>query len=168
MGDRKAFEQLIENTQNMVYSIVYSHVQNRDTAEDLAQDTYVKAFTSLNGLKEPLKIRSWLTSIAHHTAIDWVRKKKEKATYSAFDHEELKDKQGIEKRELNTLIWQVLEDLEPEEKELVILKYTESFSYKELSDVFKVSEAAVRVKLCRLHQRLEEKLRFLKEEFYEL
>src|SRR3972149_3252691 len=77
MGDRKAFEQLIYDTQNMIYGIAYSHVQDTNIAEDLAQETYLKAFVSLNGLKNPSKIKTWLASIAHHTAIDWCRKKKE-------------------------------------------------------------------------------------------
>lgn len=168
MRGRKAFELIVEKTQNMIYGIVYSHVQNRNVAEDLAQDTYVKAFTSLNGLKEPLKVRSWLTSIAHHTAIDWIRKKKEIPSQSTFTYKETNDGRIAEKRELQTLIWQVIKELKPDEIELVVLRYTESLSYKELSSIFNMSEVAVRVKLCRLHQRLEERLKFIKENAYEL
>ena len=156
MGDKIAFEQLVKETRNMVYGIVFSHVHEANTAEDLAQDTYIKAYTHLNGLKHPEKIKAWLSSIAHHTAIDWIRKKKELPR----DPEKL----DVETKQPahNEIVWDALELLKPHERKIIVLRYIEELSYKEIATTLKMTVTTVGVTLLRLRQRLEE---LLKENF---
>lgn len=72
-GDAEAFGFLVERHFEVVHLIAYSRVRDRDAAEDIAQDVFVKAFLSLEHLRDPGKFRPWLSQIARHLALNWRR-----------------------------------------------------------------------------------------------
>lgn len=162
-GDKGSFEKLVMETRTLVFRIVYSHVQDKDIAEDLSQDTYLKAYGSLNGLKDPLKIKSWLCSIASHTAIDWIRRKKE-MSFENVPEESIKQVKGRAEYKENEVIDHILEKLEPPQRKILFLRYVENLSYNEIAEILNMTASAVGVELFRLRNHLETTFQPLKGE----
>ena len=75
-GDTKSFAYLIDKHKDMVYTVALRIIRNREDAEELAQDVFVKAFQSIDKFKKESKFSTWLYRIAYNTSISKVRKKK--------------------------------------------------------------------------------------------
>ncbi len=75
--NRKNLEETMMATRKLVFSIVSGYVKDQAIAEDLTQDTYLKAFTSTDSLKDKDRIKPWLCTIARNLSINWLKKKKE-------------------------------------------------------------------------------------------
>jgi len=73
-GDRGAFEELVRRTTRLVYSRLYLETGSREQAEDLVQETYLRAFRSIGQVTDPKGFRAWLLSIAQSSAIDAYRR----------------------------------------------------------------------------------------------
>ena len=73
-GSRPAFERLVERYFGMVYAIGYARLRQRETAEDLAQEVFLRVMLSLEQLKEPRWFAPWLGRIARNLALDWEKK----------------------------------------------------------------------------------------------
>src|SRR6516164_4441182 len=74
--DASAFERLVREHQHLVYCVALSVCKDPATAEDLAQEAFLKAYRSVDEVREPAQLKTWLYSIARFTAIDWVRRRK--------------------------------------------------------------------------------------------
>ncbi len=155
MGDRAAFENLVKETQNMVYRVIYAHVQDRTVSEDLTQETFLKAWLSLNGLKDPLKLNGWLCSIARHTAIDWVRKQRPQKTLVPHLSADL----GEGSDDLLIRARRVLKELDPYEREMIFLRYQQGLSYKEIAAAMEMSSSGVGEKLFRIRAKMRESIK---------
>ena len=75
-GEQEAITELYNRTYNNAYYTVKALIKDEDTALDIIQDSYVKAFKSLNQLQETDKFRAWIKRICHNRAVDYLRKKK--------------------------------------------------------------------------------------------
>ena len=73
-GDGAAFEQLVRRTARLVYSRLYLEVGDAHRAEDLSQETFLTAWRSIAQVTDPAGFRTWPLSVAHTTAIDWIRR----------------------------------------------------------------------------------------------
>ena len=81
-GDTNAFAYLVDSYKNMVYSLAYKMTKNREEAEEISQDTFIKAFKKINNFKGDSKFSTWLYRIAYHTSLDYLKKsKKEHHTF---------------------------------------------------------------------------------------
>ena len=88
-GDNKAFDTLLKRHQTRVFSYIYSIVKNRDVADDLFQETFVKAITTIKQQRysESGKFSAWISRIAHNLIIDYYRQEKSENLVSADDGE---------------------------------------------------------------------------------
>src|ERR1041384_674595 len=75
-GDREAFETVIRSTSRNLFAIAYGILQNREEAEDVVQDTFVKAWKSRWRVRDSAKLPAWLSTIARHRARDLARKRR--------------------------------------------------------------------------------------------
>src|ERR1700704_5751631 len=75
-GDREAFEMIIRTHSRMLFAIAYGILQNREEAEDVVQDSLVKAWKTRWRVRDPKKFPAWLATIARHKAHDIIRKRK--------------------------------------------------------------------------------------------
>jgi RNA polymerase sigma-70 factor (ECF subfamily) len=73
-GDRPAFEELVRRTSRLIYVRIYLETGDRQKAEDLLQETYLRAYRGLKKLTEPASLRAWLRTIAHKVVLDHVRR----------------------------------------------------------------------------------------------
>ena len=80
--DANAFESLVREHQHMVYCVALSFCKDPASAEDVAQEAFLKAYRSVDEMRDPARLKTWLYSIARYTAIDWVRRRKHERTGS--------------------------------------------------------------------------------------
>src|SRR6476660_10540849 len=88
-GDREAFEMVIRSTSRNLFAIAYGVLQNREEAEDVVQDTFVKAWKSRWRVRDSAKLPAWLSTIARHRARDLARKRKPEPLPENFDSNEV-------------------------------------------------------------------------------
>ena len=151
-----------------VYRKCISFVKEDDIAENLTHDIFIKVYLNLSSFKQKSKFSTWLYSITYNFCIDYLRKSKKQQVYNLDDQKEivgdadidsLAELKGIELKRLK----QLLEKVKPEEKMILLMKYREEMSIKEIQAVFQISESAVKMRI----KRAKEKVRFLYETHYE-
>lgn len=147
--EAKAQAQIIELTQNRLFKFCMLLGNNRELAEDLCQEAYIKAFDQLHKLNAADTFYPWLCQIAKNLFFDFKRKQKEKLS----EAEEIKNTQ-TQNSDLDEIIQvqRVLAVLEPEDRYLLLLIDLEGLSYKETAEQLKISEEAVRSRLHRIRQ----------------
>ncbi|WP_299051034.1 sigma-70 family RNA polymerase sigma factor [uncultured Polaribacter sp.] len=160
-GDTNAFSYLVDNYKNMVYSLAYKMTKNKEEAEEISQDTFIKAYKNLSNFKGDSKFSTWLYKIAYHATLDAVKKNKRNA--STFEINEITYNQiksvenileGIERKERAKILNECLLKLPEEERSIIWMFYYEELSLKEIIEISGLSEANIKVKLHRARKRL--------------
>lgn len=160
-GDTNAFSFLVEKYKDMVFTLAIKVTKNREEAEEVSQDSFIKAFKSLKSFKGDSKFSTWLYKIAYNNCMDRVKKNARK--YNTTDIDEVVENriqsadntlQSIERKERAVLMNECLEELPEDERTLVWLFYYKELSLKELIEVTSHSEANVKVKLHRARKKL--------------
>ncbi len=175
-GDRNAYAVLVDRYKNMVLTLALRLVRNREEAEEIAQDAFVKAFRSLPGFRGKSKFSTWLYRIVYNTAISSLRKKETERVQAVGD--DLPDTEPAESRsmyasltgeERKKFIDKALETLSEEERFLVIMHYYEDSELDELAEITGLTKTNVKVRLHRTRKKMMAYLRsYLKEETYSL
>lgn len=160
-GSEKAFNQLITENQNKVYKLALSLVKNPTDAEDIAQETFVRVYTSINSFKGNSSLSTWLHKITYNLALDFIKKnsKKAKVTKTLDDPEdaELLSLSGetdipervFENSQLKELIYSSLNKLPEEQRVLIELKDIHGFSYEEILEITGLKEGTMKSRLIR-------------------
>lgn len=164
--DKDAFGQIYSLFFQRIYRFIYYSVHNQQLAEDITQDTFLRAWRALASFSTSRgSFQAFLFAIARNLVIDWYRKKKEisleaVADPSYLEHVDEKITQDEEKQQLN----RVLDKLKFDQRQIITLRYFEELSFFEIGKVVHLSEGAVRV---RLHRILKQLKSYLKEKDYE-
>src|SRR6185369_10282055 len=114
-GDRQAFGQIVRRYQGMISGLIYSACGDLQRSEDLAQETFLSAWKSLSGLREPAKLPAWLCQIARHRARDLLRKTSSERTGLGRFWERQQEAatrppdEAMIRREEETVLWRALE-----------------------------------------------------------
>lgn len=154
----KYFEILYNRYYSKVLDKCYSFVKNRQLAEELAEDIFSKVFEKLPSFKQLSSFSSWLYSIAYNYCIDYLREKK-KLHYPNWNKEnelpEIIDdtEEKIEEINYENLL-KILELIHPEEKALLLMKYKEELSMKQIGVALRISEDAAKMRLKRARARV--------------
>jgi RNA polymerase sigma-70 factor (ECF subfamily) len=155
--DAKGFERLVQDHQEMVYAVALSHCGDRSAAEDVAQEAFLKAYRSFDGLKRPAQLRSWLYSIARFTAIDWVRRRKREAPRPLPEDRAAPDTDVAEDRAMRVMT--AIQGLRDDYREILLLRYVRGLSYADIAKAVGGTASAVGEKLHRVREMVREKLR---------
>ena len=160
-GNTHAFGELVERYQGYVFTIIIRMVKVREEAEEVAQDTFVKAFESLASFRGESKFSSWLYSIAYRKALDRIRKnKKYKASQLLEDITESEEGNSenalhiLEDKERKQQIQDCIMQLPEVDAALITLYYFEDQSIKEIAGITQLSEENIKVKLYRSRKKL--------------
>lgn len=160
-GDQRAFSQLVEAYQRPVFNLTYRMLGNPQEAEDAAQETFLRAYASLDKYNPDHKFSTWLFSIANHHCIDRLRKRR--VTYVSMD-----DSPVMQSMQSNTPqpegtalagehsaeVQRMLNELDPDYRMPLILRYWEDYSYEEIAASMGLTIAAVKSRLFRARQQI--------------
>ena len=167
-NDVNAYASLVDMHKDMVFTIALKIVRNREDAEEIAQDVFVKAYQSLATFKKESKFSTWLYRIVYNTAISKTRKKNIETTninyniVENYSEDDINDNLNrLDNNEQKTIINTVLKKLNPEDHLLVTLYYFEEKSIDEISEIVNISQSNVKVKLFRIRKKLYGEIQYL-------
>ncbi len=137
-GDFKAFEELVRLYQNRIYNFVYRIVYERETAEDLAQETFIRAFKNLAGIDVNLSFKSWLYKVAVNLTNDYLKEKYARYQFEDFrdltnPEFELKDEASAARIKKAVFLEEGLRRIDAKYRAVLLLYFKEGFSYKEIA-----------------------------------
>ena len=160
-GDTNAFAYLVDNYKNMVFSLAFKMTKNREEAEEISQDTFIKAFKNLHKFKGDSKFSTWLYRIAYHACLDAIKKNKNhnnSVEINEITYNQIKSVdnilQGIERKERAKVMNDCLLKMPEEERSILWMFYFDELSLKEIIEVTNLSEANLKVKLYRARKGL--------------
>jgi RNA polymerase sigma-70 factor, ECF subfamily len=163
-GSQSAFEQIVHRYQRPVISLIARITGDRMQAEDLAQQTFVKAFRSLAAFDTTRRLSSWLFRIAQNTAIDAMRRSRSLPASteavpigSADGPDEPAAPPGpdpVERQELGRALEQALAQLRPDQRAAIELRYESGLSFDEIGAVLGVPEVTARSHVHRARKQL--------------
>lgn len=160
-----SFEEIYDEYKTAIYNYVYHLVGDREQADDLTQDTFLKAFKALPKMDSSLKLSAWLYRIATNTAYDALRRRKLIAwlPWQDLDHEPA-DLESADPQEIygtTELVRAALRRM-PQQYRAALLLYTqEGFSYNEIAHALNIAESGVKMYLSRARQSFREHYRSL-------
>ena len=170
-GQTNYFSYIVERYQDIVFSIALKVLKNREDAEEMAQESFIKAYKSLHTFQGKAKFSTWLYRITYNTCISETRKKKQ--YFTSTDEVQISDEaeemnlDGIPAENREKYVKAALEKLPEDEYTLVVLYYFEDQSVDEISKVTGLSESNTKVKLHRARKKLYTILNeMLKEDLY--
>lgn len=163
------FEEIYHNHKKMVYNLVLSYVQNTQDAEEIMQDVFVIVYEKLPTFKNNSSLRTWIYRISINKSLDFIKSKKAKKRFGFFTSFSEKNSEIFEltdynhpgillenKQELEKL-FSLINELNDNQKTVIILNKIEQKSLKEIAEIMNISEKAVESTLQRAKQNLKTK-----------
>ncbi|WP_379086482.1 RNA polymerase sigma factor [Pedobacter sp. UC225_65] len=176
-GNTASYSVLVKRHQRFVFTLAMRFAKNREDAEEIAQDCFVKAYRALGTFKQTSKFSTWLYTIVYTTAMTFLRKKR-LDTQSINDDEHVLqiansgtgfDADLVEKKSSHAYLNQAIDLLLPDDAAIITLFYKGEQSLEEIGLALGMEPNTVKVKLHRARLRLKEKLQYLlKDEVKEL
>lgn len=176
-GDKEAYRSLVEKYQQRVFAIAFDVVRSREDAEDIAQETFVKAYLSLPDFKGESSFYTWLYRIAYNMAIDFKRRVIRRGGAPVeFDEARVdavaegggavqnrfgSPQELMLRKEESQQIQKVLAEISPEHRTVITLREIEGLSYEEIADVVGVSKGTVMSRLHYARKHLQQGLQAL-------
>ena len=173
-GDDAAFAELVKKYQQPVHALVWRKVGDFHIAEEITQDTFLKAYQKLTTLKEPQRFASWLYVIATNRCKAWLRRKRlwmqsldatggmqlEKATYSGYV---ISENERVTAESQREVVKELLAKLQESERTVMTLHYFGEMTCEEISKFLGVSVGAIKSRLSRARHRLKKEEPMIRE-----
>jgi RNA polymerase sigma-70 factor (ECF subfamily) len=161
-GSQDAFEQIVRRYQRPVVSLIARMTGDRMLAQDLAQETFIRAFRSLAAFDTTRRLSSWLFRIAHNIAIDALRRSRQPPASSDAKHitpaaNEPSTPAGpdpVERQELGRALEAALAELRADQRSAIVLRYENGLSFAEIGSVLGVPEVTARSHVHRARKEL--------------
>ena len=180
-GRESAYRELIRRYERPVLSLIHRMVRDRELAEDLAQDTFVKVLNALDRYRPEFKFSSWIFKIAHNTALDSLRRRElptlsldgapdavtaeaQEATRPMVATDEPTPVDYTEGRELGVQIERAIARLRPEYATAVTLFHMEGLAYEEIAETMSLPLGTVKTFIHRARKELRQHLAHLETE----
>ena len=166
-NNTQMFALLYDRYSSIVYSKCLSFVKSKEIAEDLTHDLFIQLFTKIKSFRGEAKFSTWLYSFTYNFCVNYVQRDKYKNNEKTSDElekslgnvEEIDDSLIFEIRASNLKL--ILEKIPPEDKILLLMKYQDDMSIKELSVLLEIGESAVKMRLNRAKKRALEQYQTL-------
>lgn len=166
-GNTQAFSLLVERYQDYVFTIAVRIVKIREEAEEVAQDSFIKAYEALSTFRGDAKFSSWLYSIVYRKALDRLRKNNRTKTLEMVedltegDSETMENAlQLLEIKERNDVLQKCLDQLPEGDAAIISFYYFEELSVKEIAEITQLTEDNIKIKLHRSRKKLFSLLKF--------
>jgi len=157
-GDEAAFEALYQRHRRSVFNVAYRLLGNSDSADDVAQEVFVKLYISPRAYRPSAKLSTWLYRVTYNACIDEIRKRRSRPSEmpdSEIGHSPVS---AMESDELARAVKEAIASLPEKQRAAVVLQRYEGLSYQEIADVLKASVSAVESLLFRARESLKTKL----------
>lgn len=155
--DRATFAALVEEHQDRLRGFLYRYTRNRQDAEDLTQDTFVKAYRNIHRYDSKYSFSTWLYTIARRTAYNHFRDTKptEPIEFEVVaSKEEAPDEEAVQGDE-RAWVWEATKKLKPDFREALTLKYIEDMSVEEIARIMGKTQTNVKIILFRARNQLK-------------
>jgi RNA polymerase sigma factor (sigma-70 family) len=151
----KEYNDCVDNFADGVYRFIVKNIQHTEDAQDIVQSAFEKLWVNRVQVL-PEKAKSYLFTVAYHQMIDHIRKsnKMPLSEESSIPHQPINQEQA----ELKQLLMRAVNQLNPTQKSLVLLKDYEGYSYQEIAEIMNLSDSQVKVYLHRARLILKNKL----------
>lgn len=160
-GETAAFGELVDRYQNFAFTIALRMLKHREEAEEVAQDSFIKAFDSLPGFRGDAKFSSWLYRIVYHKSLDQIKKNKREQSFQLIEEITSDDMDGIENgldfmlaEERKEMISKCVGMLPAQDAALIQLYYFEELPVKEIAEITGLTEDNIKIKLYRSRKKL--------------
>ncbi len=177
-GREGAFSELLRRYERPIFSLVYRMVRDRNLAEDLAQEAFIRAFNAISSYDPRYKFSSWIFKIANNHTIDHLRKKRldtvsihgsphattsqeQQQTRVVVESGDETPEEYVENRELGSQIERAIGELRPEYRTVILLRHVEGYAYDEISSIMELPLGTVKTYLHRARGELKELLAHL-------
>jgi RNA polymerase sigma-70 factor (ECF subfamily) len=157
-GESAAFDRLVDRYSNRIFAHVFRIVRDREEAEDLTQEIFLRTYRSLARFNPSRPFKSWIYKIATNAGLNALRSRQRRGVKVSLDaHHELIDHQAESpRRELRDELAHAMEGLAPQPAMLIHLHYQEGMSIREAADIVGMNEGSAKVALHRARKRLRE------------
>lgn len=180
VGEEAAYRELIRRYERPLFSLLFRMVRDRELAEDLAQETFVKALNAIESYRPEFKFSSWIFKIANNAAIDHLRRR-ELDTLSLEGSPQAETPEAIEAtalqiggrqesplaeveaRELGGQIEAAIAQLRPEYRSCILLRHVEGRPYEEIAEILNLPLGTVKTYIHRARNELRQALAHLRE-----
>ena len=170
-GREAAYREIIRRYQRPVYSLIFRMVRNRELAEDLAQDTFIKMLNAINSYRPEYKFSSWIFKIANNAAIDQLRRRELdtlsldgsphavdaetiEATTLQIGSEQESQLDEVSSKELGVQIERAIAQLRPEYRNCIILRHVDGRPYEEIAEILDLPLGTVKTYIHRARNEL--------------
>lgn len=171
-GDQKAFKKLRFKYHDAIYNLVYRMIHDKEEVEDLTQEAFIKAFTSLSSFNEEYAFSTWLYKIASNNSIDYIRKKKLQ-TFSIDKPIESKDSDftfevpdstfepdlELIARQRKNMLEEAVNALPPKYRQVILMRHVDELEYQEIAKQLKLPLGTVKAHIFRAREMLYKYLR---------
>ena len=179
-GHEAAYRELIRRYERPVFALVFRMVRDRELAEDLAQETFVKALNAIESYRPEFKFSSWIFKIANNAAIDHLRRRElDTLSLDGSPHAETPEAMQatalqigarqetpldtVEAKELGSAIEAAIGSLRPEYRSCILLRHVEGRAYEEIAEILNLPLGTVKTYIHRARHELRLSLAHLKE-----
>jgi len=166
-GDQRAYTQLLNRYKNRIFSYIYRLVRTPVDAEDITQETFIRAFKALGTYDPNLPFSSWLFRISHNLAVDFFRRHSKAFTEPLSEdltglktcfYDKSGPAEGYEQQRQKEIIEQAIFKLSVEYREVLLLYHREGKTYEELARILDLPLGTVKTRLHRAREKLKEEL----------
>ncbi|MDT8340219.1 MAG: sigma-70 family RNA polymerase sigma factor [Longimicrobiales bacterium] len=174
-GREGAFRELLRRYERPVFSLVFRMVRDRELAEDLAQEAFIRAFNAIDSYDPTYRFSSWIFKIANNHTIDHLRRRRldtvsihgapgattpdEVArTGIVLESREEAPDQYVESRELGGMLEEAIGRLRPEYRAVILLRHVEGYAYEEIAEMLELPLGTVKTYLHRARHELRDVL----------
>jgi RNA polymerase sigma-70 factor, ECF subfamily len=179
-GQEAAYRELIRRYERPVFALLFRMVRDRELAEDLAQETFVKTLNAIDSYRPEFKFSSWIFKIANNAAIDHLRRRElDTLSLDGSPHAETPEAmqatalqigarqesplETVEAKELGTAIEAAIGSLRPEYRSCILLRHVEGRAYEEIAEILNLPLGTVKTYIHRARNELRLSLAHLKE-----
>ncbi|HWR57185.1 MAG TPA: sigma-70 family RNA polymerase sigma factor [Negativicutes bacterium] len=158
-GDKQSFGRLVQQFQSRIFAIAYGIIGRREDAEDITQETFIKAYKAIGNLQTGVAFYRWLVQIAVNTGINY---KKSLTTRQSVSFAEINEPlfQGespeayVERRESFARLQAMLSELSPEHRVVLVLREIEGLAYDEIADMLQIPLGTVKSRINHARDKL--------------
>jgi RNA polymerase sigma-70 factor (ECF subfamily) len=179
-GQEAAYRELIRRYERPVFALLFRMVRDRELAEDLAQETFVKALNAIESYRPEFKFSSWIFKIGNNAAIDHLRRRElDTLSLDGSPHAETPEAMQatalqigarqespldtVEAKELGGAIEAAIGSLRPEYRSCILLRHVEGRAYEEIAEILNLPLGTVKTYIHRARNELRQSLAHLKE-----